>query len=197
LAEAILKAVGSRPRGLRSARGRIGAAGPVRGGTLPSAHARRPLRRLRFAGRQVLPWGGADEELLLIARLGPSKRLACPNSIARTPAYPEAGLQGYNLHALTSVGRTYLIALAVLVAAFVTLYPLLDCGPGECPEASQASHAAHSGLSTTCLIAVLVASLTALAWASLFGGRRAADDPRPPQTYLSPDPLPPRVSPSL
>src|SRR5688572_10277047 len=70
----------------------------------------------------------------------------------RTPAYPEASMQGYNLHALPSVGRTYLIALAVLVAAFVTFYPLLDCGPGGCPEASQSSHAAHSGLSTTCLI---------------------------------------------
>jgi hypothetical protein len=106
-------------------------------------------------------------------------------------------MQGYNLHALPSVGRTYLIALAFLVAAFVTLYPLLDCGPGGCPEASQSSHAAHAGLSTTCLIAVLVASPAVRASASLFGGRRAADDPRPPQTYLSPDPLPPQVSPSL
>jgi hypothetical protein len=133
----------------------------------------------------------------MCARLGPSNRLALAiNRYRHIPVYLAAGMQGYNLHALLSVGRTHLIALAVVVAAFVTLYPFLDCDLGGCPEASQSSHAAHSGLSTTYLIAALMASPTAFAFASLFGRRRAADDTQPTQTYLSPDPHPPQTSPS-
>jgi hypothetical protein len=64
------------------------------------------------------------------------------------------------------VGRVLTLRRAHL-AAFVTLYPLLDCGPGGCPEAS---HAAHASFSTARLVAVLAASPAVLA--SFF--RRAA-----------------------
>ena len=87
--------------------------------------------------------------------------------------------------------RTLLIALAVLVAAFVGLYPLLDCDSGECPEASQSSHAIHFGSSAMCIVVVLVTFSSALAVASLLGARRVADQRRPTQVYLSPDPRPP------
>jgi hypothetical protein len=98
--------------------------------------------------------------------------------------------------------HTYLLALAMLVAAFVALHPYLDeaglCGFGGCPEASQqSSHAAHTSFSTTCLAAVLAASgARTLAFASFFGRRRGTDYPRPTETYLSLDPPPPRISPS-
>jgi hypothetical protein len=97
------------------------------------------------------------------------------------------------------LGRAHLIALVVLVATFVALHPYLDeaglCGLGGCPEASQFSHAAHAGLSTACLVAVVVAS-GARPRASFFGRRRAADPLRPTEAYLPPDTPPPRVSPS-
>jgi hypothetical protein len=99
------------------------------------------------------------------------------------------------------LGRAHLVALVVLVVAFVAFHPYLDeaglCGLGGCPEASQTSHAAHVGFSTACLFAVLVTSgARALASASFFGRRRAADPLRPTEAYLSPDPPPPRVTPS-
>jgi hypothetical protein len=99
------------------------------------------------------------------------------------------------------LGRAHLVALVVLVAAFVALHPYLDeaglCGFGGCPGASQFSHAAHAGFSSTCLVAVLAASgALALAFASFSGRRRATGYPRPIEAYLSPDPPPPRVSPS-
>jgi hypothetical protein len=93
-----------------------------------------------------------------------------------------------------------LVALAVLVAAFLVLHPYLDeaglCGLGGCPEASQSSHGGHAGFSNTCLVAVLATFPAALAFASFFGRRRAADHPRPIEAYLSPDPPPPRLLPS-
>ena len=97
--------------------------------------------------------------------------------------------------------RAHLVALAVLVAAFVALHPYLDeaglCGLGGCPEASQSSHETHVGFSTACLFAVLVAwGARALAPAWFLGRRRAADPLRPTEAHLSPDPPPPRVSPS-
>ncbi|MDP9479826.1 MAG: hypothetical protein M3R38_29895 [Actinomycetota bacterium] len=89
------------------------------------------------------------------------------------------------------------LLLAVLVATFVALYPLLDCGPEGCPEASQASHAAHAGLSTACLAAVLVGSGAAAPIFRPFVGRRRITNPRRPvETYLSPEAPPPRVLPS-
>lgn len=89
------------------------------------------------------------------------------------------------------------VLLAVLVAAFVVLYPLLDCGPEGCPEVSQSSHAAHAGLSTACLAAVLVGSGVAAPIFLPFLGRRRITNPRRPvETYLSPEAPPPRLPPS-
>jgi hypothetical protein len=92
------------------------------------------------------------------------------------------------------------MVLVILVIAFASFHPYFDaagyCGLGGCQEASQSSHAAHAGLSTTCLVAVLAASPMALAFAFFFGRRRAADFPLLTEAYLSPDPPPPRVSPS-
>jgi hypothetical protein len=96
----------------------------------------------------------------------------------------------YNPVAVSSLRHTHLAVLALLIAAFVTLYPLMDCGLGGCPEAWQSTHAAHSGLSSSCLVAVLIASLAPLASTSFFGRRRAADDPRLGEACLSPDPPP-------
>jgi hypothetical protein len=97
--------------------------------------------------------------------------------------------------------RAHLVVIMVLVTAFVALHPYLDeaglCGLGGCPEASQSSHAAHSSFSTICLVAVLATSAAGvLDFASFFGRRRVDDHPRPTEAYLSPDPPPPRVSPS-
>ncbi len=97
--------------------------------------------------------------------------------------------------------RAHLVVIMVLVAAFVALHPYLDeaglCGLGGCPAASQVSHAAHTGFSTICLVAVLAASAAGvLAFASFLGRRRADDHPWPTEAYLSPDTPPPRVSPS-
>jgi hypothetical protein len=97
--------------------------------------------------------------------------------------------------------RAHLVVIMGLVAAFVALHPYLDeaglCGLGGCPEASQVSHTAHTSFSTICLAAVLAASAVGvLAFASFYRRRRVDDFPRPTETYLSPDPPPPRVSPS-
>lgn len=92
-----------------------------------------------------------------------------------------------------------LIALAVVVVAFVVAHPYLDgaglCGAGGCPEPSQSSsHAAHAGFSAVCMAAVLVASGTSvLAFASLLGRRFIGDHRRLVETYLSPDTPPPQV----
>jgi hypothetical protein len=92
--------------------------------------------------------------------------------------------------------HTYLFALAVLVAAFVALYPYFGamdmCDSGECPYAMQSSHTASSGFVSACVSAVL-STLPALLTFALFRGRRLpALDERPTQLYLSPDPPPPR-----
>jgi hypothetical protein len=106
----------------------------------------------------------------------------------------KAGMKkGYTLAVMSSSYRTCLVTIALLVAAFVALYPLLDCGPGGCPEILQASHAAHAGLSTACLAAVLVGSLAAPAFASFSGRRRPVNQRRPAAAYLSPNTPPPRV----
>jgi hypothetical protein len=103
----------------------------------------------------------------------------------------------YTLAVMSYLRCTCLVAIAVLVAAFVALYPLLDCGPGGCPEVSQTSHAAHAGLSTACLAAVLVGlSVAAPIFFPSLGRRRIANPRRPIETYLSPEAPPPRVLPS-
>jgi hypothetical protein len=94
--------------------------------------------------------------------------------------------------------RTYVAALAVLVAAFVALYPYLGemgfCGSGGCPEVSHSSHAPPAGYWAACLVAVLVASPAAPLAAASFSRRRAADHPRPTEPCLSPETPPPRAS---
>jgi hypothetical protein len=93
--------------------------------------------------------------------------------------------------------HTHLFALAVLVAAFVALYPYLGnmemCDFGECPYAAQSSsHTSSAGLLSVCLSAVLSAFPAVLAFALLWGRRLPAADLRPTELYLSPDPPPPR-----
>jgi hypothetical protein len=90
--------------------------------------------------------------------------------------------------------RTHLLVLAVLVAAFVALYPYLDCDAGQCPEASHLSHTSSAGPLATCLVAVLASTTATLASAPLFKGRRADRRRRPAEAYLSPDPPPPRIT---
>ncbi len=94
--------------------------------------------------------------------------------------------------------RTTVVVVAVLVAAFVALYPYLGamemCDSGECPYAAQSSHTTTSaGLASTCLIAVLSAFPAVLDVALLRGRRLPAADSQPVQLYLSPDPPPPRT----
>ncbi len=109
------------------------------------------------------------------------------------------GLPGYNRYALLPVRRTFLVVIAVLVAAFVALYPYLAgmdmCEVGECPYAAQASYEGSGGLAATCLSAVLVSSAAVLASAASRGRRFFVAVSRPAEPYLSPDPPPPRLSP--
>lgn len=101
----------------------------------------------------------------------------------------------YNVNML-SKRRTPLVAVAVLVAAFVALYPypgtMEMCDFGECPYAMQSSSHTSSAGVATCLTAVLAtATVAGLAFAML-RGRRVLADRYPAQLYLSPDPPPPR-----
>ncbi len=100
-------------------------------------------------------------------------------------------------NAAVTLRNRYLFALAVLVAAFVSLYPYLAsmgmCDSGECPYAAQtSSHTSSAGLASVCVSAVLLAFPVMLAFALLRGRRLPAADSRPMQLYLSPDPPPPR-----
>jgi hypothetical protein len=100
------------------------------------------------------------------------------------------------------VQRTYLLSLAILVTAFVALYPYLGamemCHSGECPYATQPStqsSTASTGLAGLCLSAVLaVSSAGILAFAMLRGRHRLDEISRPSQFLLSPDPPPPQFS---
>jgi hypothetical protein len=92
--------------------------------------------------------------------------------------------------------RTTVVILAVLVAAFVALYPYLGamemCDVGECPYAAQSSHTTSAGLASVCVSAVLSVFPALLAFALFRGRRLSAAGKRPTQLYLSPDPPPPR-----
>jgi hypothetical protein len=90
-----------------------------------------------------------------------------------------------------SMRRKYL--LAVLVTAFVALYPYFGamdmCDAGECPMA------AHSvGFSAVCLI-VMLAAVPRMRAISELRLRYQARESRPLQVS-SPDPPPPRLSPA-
>ncbi len=94
--------------------------------------------------------------------------------------------------------HTYLFALAVLVAAFVALYPYLGnmgmCDSGECPYAAHSSsHTSSAGLASVCVSAVLSAVPAMLSFALFRGRRLPAAYSRPTELYLSPDPPPPRA----
>lgn len=102
------------------------------------------------------------------------------------------------MFALPHVRRTYLVALAVLVATFVALYPYLEgmdaCMVGECPYAAQSSHGGSTGFMATCLsFALAASSAVVLALATSRGRRVIPVGLRPAQTYLSPDPPPPQL----
>jgi hypothetical protein len=101
----------------------------------------------------------------------------------------------YNAPTL-NLRRAHLIVLAVLVIAFVALYPYLGaaemCNPGACPYATHSSHAASAGFSALCLGAVLSAICAVLAPIASRGRRSVVADSRPMQLYSSPDPPPPR-----
>src|SRR5215207_5544710 len=89
--------------------------------------------------------------------------------------------------------RTTLVVLALLVAAFVALYPYLGsmgmCDSGECP---QIVHSASGGFSTACLIAAVLVVVPMLRALAAFGWRSATSELRPIQVFSSPDPPPPR-----
>jgi hypothetical protein len=91
--------------------------------------------------------------------------------------------------------HTYLFALAVLVAVFVTLYPYLGsmgmCDSGECP---QIVHSASGGFSTACLIAAVLVVVPVLRTVTAFGWRGATSELRPVQVLSSPDPPPPQIA---
>ncbi len=97
---------------------------------------------------------------------------------------------------------TYLLFLAVLVAAFVSLYPYLGgmrmCHPDECPYAAQTSthsSGASTGLAGLCLSVVLAASSVGLLGLATIRARRlSGEHSRPARFYLSPDPPPPQFS---
>jgi hypothetical protein len=100
-------------------------------------------------------------------------------------------------NAAVTLSRTTLIVLAVVVAAFVALYPYLGtmgmCDSGECPYAAQSSsHTSAAGLASVCMSAVLSAFPALLAFALFRWHRLPTGDSRPMQFYLSPNPPPPR-----
>ena len=89
--------------------------------------------------------------------------------------------------------RRLVLALALVVLAFAATYPYLDatgsCGDPGCPEFSHA----HAPASAELPAGALAVALAAVAAPALVGRvRRPASDRRPDETYLSPDPEPPR-----
>lgn len=130
--------------------------------------------------------------------------------VARSgPGWPGAGAHDrgpvhfscpslYNLVALTLVRRTHLLVLAVLVAAFVAFYPSLEvadhsCDTGECPQVAHVGTMASACLAAVCAAAVLSAPYAASVL-GVFSKRRILSERRPDETYLPPDPQPPRLS---
>ncbi len=107
----------------------------------------------------------------------------------------------YNLVTLM-MRRTHPILLAILVTAFVSLYPYLGtmemCHSDECPYAVQSSTQSpisSAGITGLCLGAVLaVSSAGVLAFGSRYGRRIISDDARPGDIFLSLDPPPPQLS---
>jgi hypothetical protein len=104
---------------------------------------------------------------------------------------------GYNALAL-NLRRTFLVAVAMLVAVLVASYPYLGavgmCDLGECPYAAQSSsHTSSAGLASVCVSAVLSAVPAVLALALFRRRGLLTAESQPGQLYLSPDPPPPRT----
>jgi hypothetical protein len=95
---------------------------------------------------------------------------------------------------MSSLRRAHLVVLAVLVAAFVALYPYLDsmgmCHSGECP---QVVHSASDGLSTACMVVAVLVGVSVLRAVTKSGLRGAISEVQPIQVFSSPDPPPPRL----
>lgn len=92
--------------------------------------------------------------------------------------------------------RTSPLVFAVLVAAFVALYPYLDtgglCDLGGCPDALQTSHTvSHAPMMYAVAVLAAVPALSAFA---TFGRRHSTQEAQPTEWYISPDPRPPQLS---
>ena len=91
---------------------------------------------------------------------------------------------------------TTILVLALLVAAFVALYPQLGaagmCDSGECPQIASPASGGSSGI---CCPALAVAAVAPVVGAAATGLRvRRASTVRPPyQIYFSPESPPPRL----
>ena len=99
---------------------------------------------------------------------------------------------------MSLVRRTHLLMLVVLVTAFVAFYPSLEgthssCDTDECPQVAHVGSMASVCLSAVCMAAVLSVPYAASVL-GLISGRRPFSDRRPAETYLPPDPQPPRLS---
>ncbi len=101
---------------------------------------------------------------------------------------------------MSSSRRTSLIALGVVVAIFVALYPYLGamdfCERGECPYAMTHSSSSNSaGPVSACVVAALAASFAGMMAPALLRGRRVfASNAWLTQFHLSPESPPPRFS---
>lgn len=107
------------------------------------------------------------------------------------------GTPPYNPPVLNRRRKYLLVAIAVLVAAFVVSYPYLGavgfCGHSDqCPQALQGQGIPYMGLGAACAAAVLATSSAALTIAVRHRHHRHSSDPRPPEIRLSPEPPPPR-----
>lgn len=99
--------------------------------------------------------------------------------------------------AMFSLRQKVLVGLAVLVMAFVALYPYLEsmdmCGSMACPYAMQSSHSDSGGTMAACAGYGIAASWAALlTLTALRRFRLVRADSRPDQLYLSPESPPPR-----
>lgn len=95
-----------------------------------------------------------------------------------------------------------MVAVALLVVAFVALYPYLAgmdaCEVGECPYAALSSHEGAAGsVAVACVVAVLTSFAAVVAFAAERGHRFVTANMRIAQLYIPPDPPPPRFSPAL
>ena len=88
------------------------------------------------------------------------------------------------------------VALAILMVAFVSLYPYLDsagyCDRGGCPDLAQLSHAHPADPPAPGAVAVLAASGAAAAALASAARRWGTEHRRPAEPCLAPEPPPPR-----